>query len=181
MAAARDLERQGVTFFRGPSQDDNGAAFMLKDPDGHPIYVINLPVQFYNQPGHARPTEATPRTATGLGPGFGHYVLGLAAADLQRSLAFYARLGFSADSRQARSATLSLGDCAIGLHEGMEEGWTQLTFRQGDLDEIARGLTAQGLAFERGPAMDPVDGAADALLVRDPDGNEIRFTNVRPV
>ncbi|MBS0408636.1 MAG: VOC family protein [Proteobacteria bacterium] len=181
MAAARDLERRGVAFFRGPDQDDNGDAFMLRDPDGHPIYVIHLPVQFFSEPGHARPAEAAPRTATGVGPPFGHFVLGLAAADLERSLAFYARLGFSARGRQARSATMGLGDCAIRLHEGFAEGSAQLTFWQGDLDEIARGLAAQGLVFERGPATEAAEDAGDAILMRDPDGNEIRFTKVQPV
>jgi catechol 2,3-dioxygenase-like lactoylglutathione lyase family enzyme len=169
--AARDLERQGVAFFRGPSQDKNGAAFMVLDPDGHPIYVIHLPVQYFRHPEHARPADAAPRSASGTGPRFGRYILSLAVADLERSLAFYGKLGFGLDSRKAGSATLRLGDCALGLHEGFPAGWSQLAFRQGDVDEIARRLTEQGLMFERGPSA----GAGDGALMRDPDGHELHF------
>ncbi len=43
-AIARDLSGQGLTFERGPTHDaKGGAAAMLMDPDGHPLYFINLP------------------------------------------------------------------------------------------------------------------------------------------
>ena len=43
-AIARDLTGKGLSFERGPAKgDDGGTAAMLKDPDGHPIYFINMP------------------------------------------------------------------------------------------------------------------------------------------
>ena len=43
-AIASDLNDQGVTFERGPSRDaKGGSAALLRDPDGHPLYFINLP------------------------------------------------------------------------------------------------------------------------------------------
>lgn len=41
-ALAARVERQGLGFFRGPNRDDAGAAFMLKDPDGRPVFFINM-------------------------------------------------------------------------------------------------------------------------------------------
>lgn len=175
---ARELESLGVEFFRGPNEDENGAAFMLKDPDGHPIFVINLPVFFFNQPGHERPADATPRTAKGGGPRFGYFILSLAVADLDRSVAFYGKLGFKQHSREDISATLRNGDCTISLYEGHPADWMQLTFWQGDVYEIARDLIAKGLVLERGPTTNADGAAGDGAIIRDPDGHQLHFINV---
>ena len=36
------VRRQGLGFFREPAGDDEGRAFMLKDPDGRPLFFINM-------------------------------------------------------------------------------------------------------------------------------------------
>jgi catechol 2,3-dioxygenase-like lactoylglutathione lyase family enzyme len=36
------VRRQGVGFFREPAGGDEGRAFMLKDPDGRPLFFINM-------------------------------------------------------------------------------------------------------------------------------------------
>jgi catechol 2,3-dioxygenase-like lactoylglutathione lyase family enzyme len=36
------VRREGLGFFREPSGDDEGRAFMLKDPDGRPLFFINM-------------------------------------------------------------------------------------------------------------------------------------------
>jgi predicted lactoylglutathione lyase len=41
-ALAAQVKVQGVEFFSEPLRDEKGAAFMLKDPDGHVLYFINL-------------------------------------------------------------------------------------------------------------------------------------------
>ena len=43
-AIASDLVTEGLTFERGPmAGDGGGAAALLRDPDGHPIYFVNIP------------------------------------------------------------------------------------------------------------------------------------------
>ena len=177
-AIAAELESRGVEFFRGPNQDANGAAFMLKDPDGHPIFVISLRVFHFNEPGHARPADPTPRTASGVGRPFGRFILSLASADLDRSIAFYDKLGFKPQSRDATTATLRNADCTIGLHQGFARNWTQLTFWQGDVHEIAGDLTAKGLVLERGPTTNAGGAVGDGATIRDPDGHQLQFINL---
>ena len=41
-AVADTVRREGLGFFREPSRDASGAAFMLKDPDGRPLFFINM-------------------------------------------------------------------------------------------------------------------------------------------
>src|SRR5271165_4070361 len=53
MAIARAAMAEGLVFEEGhPRSSKDGQSAMLIDPDGHPLYFINLPVNFYNQPGH---------------------------------------------------------------------------------------------------------------------------------
>jgi catechol 2,3-dioxygenase-like lactoylglutathione lyase family enzyme len=178
-AIAAELTAQGVEFFRGPNKDEHGAAFMLIDPDGHPIYAINLSVFHFPHPAHARPADATPRTAKGTGPRLGWFILSLAVQDLERSIGFYRKLGFDIFSRQDRSATLRHGDCTIGLYQGLIDlKPVELTFWQGDVYAIASNLMARGLVFERGPTTNAGEGAGDGAVLRDPDGHQIHFINV---
>ncbi len=44
-AIAGSVREAGLEFFREPARDDKGAAFMLRDPDGHPLFFINLNVE----------------------------------------------------------------------------------------------------------------------------------------
>jgi catechol 2,3-dioxygenase-like lactoylglutathione lyase family enzyme len=41
-AVADTVRREGLDFFREPRRDDTGAAFMLKDPDGRPLFFITM-------------------------------------------------------------------------------------------------------------------------------------------
>ena len=41
-AIAADLTSKGLAFDRGPRSDDRGTGAMLIDPDGHPIYFVNI-------------------------------------------------------------------------------------------------------------------------------------------
>jgi catechol 2,3-dioxygenase-like lactoylglutathione lyase family enzyme len=45
------VRRQGVGFFREPAGGDEGRAFMLKDPDGRPLFFINM--RKYREPARA--------------------------------------------------------------------------------------------------------------------------------
>ncbi len=43
-AIANDLTNAGLRFERGPTKGDGGGtAVLLRDPDGHPIYLVNMP------------------------------------------------------------------------------------------------------------------------------------------
>lgn len=41
-AVAAVVRREGLGFYREPSGDEGGAAFMLTDPDGRPVFFINM-------------------------------------------------------------------------------------------------------------------------------------------
>lgn len=41
-AVAATARREGLRFYRQPRRDDTGAAFMLTDPDGRPVFFINM-------------------------------------------------------------------------------------------------------------------------------------------
>ncbi|HZC15307.1 MAG TPA: VOC family protein [Caulobacteraceae bacterium] len=175
-ALAAEVELAGLSFFHGPNYNDTGAAFMLKDPDDHPIYVINQKVNYPDQPAYTRPAEPAPRTARGTGPGFGWFIVSLAVVDLERTVDFYRKLGFELTSRQERVATLRNKDCTISLYQGIiDPDRSQLAFWQGDVYAIASDLTAKGLVVERGPT---TDAAGDGAILKDPDGHTIHIINV---
>ena len=41
-AVAAVARREGMTFYREPNSDERGAGFMLTDPDGRPVFFINM-------------------------------------------------------------------------------------------------------------------------------------------
>jgi catechol 2,3-dioxygenase-like lactoylglutathione lyase family enzyme len=41
-AVAAVVRREGLGFYREPGRDDRGAGFMLTDPDGRPVFFINM-------------------------------------------------------------------------------------------------------------------------------------------
>jgi lactoylglutathione lyase len=178
-ALAAEVEGAGLSVFHGPNYNDTGAAFMLKDPDDHPIYVINQKVNYPDQPAYTRPAEPAPRTARGTGPGFGWFIVSLAVADLERTAAFYRKLGFDLTSSQDRVATLRNKDCTISLYQGaIDPDRSQLAFWQGDVYAIAADLTAKGLVFERGPTANADGVLGDGAILRDPDNHLIQFINL---
>ncbi len=93
--------------------------------------------------------------------------------DLDRSVAFYKRLGFRAN-RWNGYVRLAGGD---GIWFGMEQGeprvgtTIELVIRVDDVDAAFRGLREEGVTFEGEPA-DQEWGARHVWL-RDPDGNRI--------
>lgn len=180
-AIADDLVGKGLSFDEGhPRFDDRGnASGMMRDPDGHPIFFINMPINYVDEPGHAK--KSPPYRPTILKPDMrlGWFELSLVVADVARSKAFYEKLGFGlCDTGDGgRSVTLQNNDCRLALFQDvLDPPETQLIFWQGDVEAIVRDLTAKGLAFERGPTKDAKGGVG--ALVRDPDGQAIYFVNV---
>ena len=55
-ALADTVRRKGLSFFGEPKRDGEAAAFMLRDPDGQPLYFIRMPGATREEPG--RPAVA---------------------------------------------------------------------------------------------------------------------------
>ena len=175
-AIGRDLVDMGLTLEKGPHKDDTGAALMLLDPDGHPIFLINMPVRYANDPGYQR--KMPPYKPTRLEPDqwLGRFSLGLAVQDVERSLAFYLALGFEpVDGVIEGDATLQNQDCRICLHQRpLDPTGIQLTFQQADTEDLGRDLRSKGLALHQ-RSIEDTRGGDLALL--DPDGHQLCFIN----
>jgi catechol 2,3-dioxygenase-like lactoylglutathione lyase family enzyme len=170
-ANARALIARGLTFDDGhPRQaKDGGAAGMLRDPDGHPIYLIYMPFFHVNDPAHTRKAPAYRPSRLKPDRRFGWYELSLASADPERTRAFYETMGFSPAGRNETSITLRNRDCRVVFRlDKANPGETRMMFRQGDIAAIADHLTHNGLNFERG---------AGGLSLKDPDGHSVIFTH----
>ena len=114
----------------------------------------------------------------------GSFSVSLTVKDLEKSKAFYEKLGFSVFAGEAAQNYLIMknGDCAIGLFQGMFEK-NILTFNPGwdsgcntldaftDVRELQKSLKNQGVTFEA-EADESTTGPASFIVV-DPDGNPI--------
>ena len=178
---AADLAGKGVVFEKGPTRDENGAGFHLRDPDDHPLHFINLPVYFYNQPGHERAAPAyKPSRPKPADPRMGHFELSLVVRDVGRAHDFYRKLGFelAQTNDQGRSVTLRSGDCRLGLFQGvLDPAETQLIFYQGEIEAVVCDLAAHGVSLARPLMMDGKGGLGAHF--RDPDGHAI-YLNYEP-
>ena len=97
-----------------------------------------MPVFHVNDPGHTR--KAAPYRSTQLKPDrrLGWYELHLAAANLDRTRAFYETMGFRPAARDEASLTLQNRDCRIAFRlDQATPTETRLVFRQGDIEAIA--------------------------------------------
>ncbi|HEY5105208.1 MAG TPA: VOC family protein [Caulobacteraceae bacterium] len=177
-ALGRELVGKGLTLEKGPHKDDKGAALMFRDPDGHPIFLINMPIRYVNDPGYEHEMPAYRRARLKPDMQLGWFNLSLDVEDIGRSVEFYEKLGFKRLRDTApRTATLHNGDCRICLYQGyLDPAQTQLIFWQGDLDAIAATVTRQGLSFFREPKSDET---GEAFMLRDPDGHPLFFINLR--
>jgi lactoylglutathione lyase len=170
-ANAQALIDRGLTFDDGHPRyaEDGGAAGMLRDPDGHPIFVIHMPVFFVNDPGHTRKAPAYRPTVLKPDRRWGWYELSLSAADLDRTWAFYQAMGFAVAGRDELSITLQNRDCRIVFRQdGGDPTRTRMTFRQGDTNVIASDLARKGLGFYR---------HSKGLSLEDPDGHLVIFSH----
>lgn len=106
----------------------------------------------------------------------GRFELALNVADLNASLTFYSRLGFTQidGSEHSGVAVIRSGNCRIALYQG-HIAENLINFRGGDISAIDQQARAEGLTFEKKPFSAP-DGSMGALL-RDPDGNAIYFVS----
>jgi len=97
-----------------------------------------------------------------------------AVADLERTSAWYRKLGFQVVSTadEGKSHTLEAGDCRLALYQGILDGAeTHLIFWQGEVEACAEALAAKGVAFVR--ALEINDRGEASFVARDPDGQLI--------
>jgi catechol 2,3-dioxygenase-like lactoylglutathione lyase family enzyme len=171
LANARALIAKGLAFDEGHprSAEDGGASGMLRDPDGHPIYLIYMPFFFVNDPAHTRKAPSYRPSLLKPDRRLGWYELNLASADLERTRAFYEAMGFRVAVRDEASITLQNRDCRIVFRQDKASpGDTRMVFRQGDIAAIAGDLARAGLRFER---------SSGALSLKDPDGHFVIFSH----
>lgn len=108
----------------------------------------------------------------------GHFEVGLPVKDLQRSVAFYEKVGFAmvGDTLERRFATMQKDSCRFTLYEGhLDPDRPQLTFWQGDVAAIRTALEAEGL--EVGKSKSDNDGGR-SMMLKDPDGHPLFFINL---
>jgi predicted lactoylglutathione lyase len=174
-AIGKELVAKGVKLEMGPNKDANGAALMFRDPDGHPIFLISMPVRYVNDPGYERRMPAYERSTPKPDMGIGWFNLSLVTQDIQRAVGFYRMLGFELLTRDFdTTATMSNGDCRICLYQGHITE-TQLIFWQGHIDQMAKLAEDKGLDFLRPLSRDD-DG--EGFLLKDPDGTPLHFINM---
>ena len=104
----------------------------------------------------------------------GEYFPCLNVKDLEKSIDFYQKLGFKItdDQRPDNWAVLQHNNMVLCLYQGhIKENL--INFRGGDIEEIVKIASAEGLEFEK-PAAVEEDGSWSAEI-RDPDGNSIYF------
>ena len=114
----------------------------------------------------------------------GVFSLSLSVADIDASIAFYAKLGFVPTGGDTASgwAILKNGETTLGLFHGMFDR-NMLTFNPGltprmerieqftDIRELQRSLEAAGLTVDS--AIEPDSTGPGSITLTDPDGNPI--------
>lgn len=112
--------------------------------------------------------------------------IGVATSDLQRSVAFYEKLGFSKAFENERGCLLAAGAARLFVFVAKHgstfqqlrtfdlsnpPGIDHIAFLVDDVDRAYEEIHARGVEFESVPADQP--WGARATMLRDPDGNNI--------
>jgi lactoylglutathione lyase len=94
------------------------------------------------------------------GDQLGRFELALNVADLNASLTFYSRLGFTQidGSEHSGVAVIRSGNCRIALYQG-HIAENLINFRGGDISAIDQQARAEGLTFEKEPFSAPPTAA----------------------
>lgn len=104
----------------------------------------------------------------------GKNYLALAVKDIRASLAFYEKLGFTADPNcggvESKWLILTNGDIQIGLYEGMFPE-NIITFNPTDVRGIQKQLKASGVHIDN--ECDETTSGPAYIMFKDPDGNQI--------
>lgn len=151
-AVVKEMEQKGITFSRKPKDKGMIKRYIFQSPDGLNIALVTF------VPGMVAPSGAGMLTmpqqdmfdpekyvnkAAGMYGELAHPV-----ADLDKSLAFWASLGFTFVSRQSMPypwAIISDGLSVVGLHQTTDFSYPALTFFAADMRSKIDKLKAQGL------------------------------------
>ena len=116
----------------------------------------------------------------------------LTVADIDATVVFYERLGMRGETFGDGRRALRFGQQKINLHQAGAEfepyalrptpGSADLCFLvEGPLEHVARALADAGVEIELGPVERMgAAGVIDSLYVRDPDGNLVELSRLRP-
>jgi catechol 2,3-dioxygenase-like lactoylglutathione lyase family enzyme len=101
----------------------------------------------------------------------GEFSISLAVKNIQKSLAFYEKLGFEVIDGDVEEnwVLLQNGEAKIGLYQDMFDG-NVMTFNPPDVREVEEQLKQSGVKLVKGSGKG--DGPAHVVL-KDPDGNSI--------
>ena len=172
--ASEEAERLAHQFigtehlFLGILREQNSFAGQLLQRYGINLDEVRKDIASRQPPVPGSRAPAAPASTLGF------FQLVLKVANLQASIDFYTKLGFtSVRERGSRSAVLTNGNCNLKLDENLTAD-SLLSFISGDIIRAVERLKAAGLEFEQPPHTE-ADGGTTAVL-RDPDGNIISLS-----
>ncbi len=176
--AAEEAERLGhnsvgtAHLLLGILREEQSFAATLLQKHGVDAQVVRTDIA-KNPPGG--PASQVPGS-----PSLGFFQLVLKVTNLEASIDFYKKLGFTVVGvRGTGTAVLTNGGCHLKLDQNATAN-QRLSFLSGDIAPAVSRLQSAGLQFEQGPQAE-ADGSTTALL-RDPDGNVISvYGRSRPV
>lgn len=146
------LERDGIVFSQKPKDGDVVKRYYIKSPDGFNIVLSNNlggfeqqkgPTMLDMKPEDFKSADKYPNKQCGAFGEFCHPVI-----DLNTSIAFWKKLGFSVKSRMSTPypyAILSDGLMIIGLHQTKDFNYPAVTYFGLNTDKRVQRLKALGL------------------------------------
>lgn len=155
----------------GILREQNCFASELLQQHGLKIDEVRQEIAQREPPGPGSAPHASAST-------LGFFQLALRVANLEASIDFYTKLGFTpVREHGSRSAVLTNGSCNLRLDQNLPADQI-LTFRSANITPTVSRLQSTGVEFEQSPETRP-DGSTTALL-RDPDGNIIFLSSPPP-
>jgi catechol 2,3-dioxygenase-like lactoylglutathione lyase family enzyme len=152
----------------GILREEQSFAAKLLQRNGVDIQVVRKDIA-ENPP--AGPTLHSPST-----PSLGFFQLILKVTNLEASIDFYTKLGFTlAGNRSTGTVILTSGNCHLRLDQSPAADHL-LSFRSRDIIPSIASLQAASIQFEQLPPSEP--SGATAILLRDPDGNTISLSSL---
>ena len=161
-AVVKDLEKKGIQFREKPKPKDMVKRYLMTSPDGLNITLVNI-IDGFSQPkgpgmlqmpqeDYMKPEKYVNKVC-GLYSEFAHPV-----ADLEKSLAFWELLGFTAISRFTSPypwAIISDGLSIAGLHQSSHFSGPAITYFAADMADKIISLKQHGLTnyHEDGPGI----------------------------
>jgi len=151
-SVVKDLERKGISFYQKPQKSDMVKRYTFHSPDNLNISLVSMVEGFAQPPGpgmlqmdqqdYFNPGKYINKTV-GLFGEFAHPV-----ADMEQSLAFWQKLGFTAVSKFTTPypwAIISDGLSIVGLHQTGHFSNPAITYFAADMNNKIAALKEAGL------------------------------------